>query len=89
MEQLDTYKKRNTHLSLNPSFTATTPPYPHPNPSPAGEGLKKVLLQPSHCPSAAMPFSLARACTMVCALPKLPTRSCDHSFNAADCMARP
>ena len=44
---------------------------------------------PSHLPSAARPFSLARSYTTAWALAKLPTRSCDHSFSAACCMARP
>ena len=44
---------------------------------------------PSHRPNAARPLSRARACTISCALATLPVRSCDHSFSAACCMARP
>ncbi len=46
-------------------------------------------VQPFNCPSAARPLSRARANTVSCALPTLPTRSCDQIFSAADCIARP
>ena len=44
---------------------------------------------PSHLPSAAMPLALARSNTVFWAAAKLPTRSFDHSFSAALCIARP
>lgn len=42
-----------------------------------------------HSPSAARPLSRARSNTVFCAAATLATMSCDHSFSAACCMARP
>ena len=74
----------------HPSIPDANPANDDAGTRPASESLRVAWRdQPSHLPSAARPFSLARSYTTAWALAKLPTRSCDHSFSAACCMARP